>query len=111
MGKQVWQASDGELFNTEEECLRHEKSNHFLNDMDNNQQFSRNEERWEMQKNFSRDFLRGFKTIGSFWNYSNSFRTLADILDGKRPDLPKDIPIDSENKRKLLPASRKKVKK
>ncbi len=107
MGKQVWQANDGELFETEEECLRHERAGHILLDLNNREQYARNEERWELQKNFSRYFLEGFQRIESFWNYSESFRTLADILDGKRPDLPKEIQDKSKNKKKLLPAAKK----
>ena len=89
MGKQVWQAKDGELFDTEEECLRHERASQFLSDLNNKEQYARNEERWGIQKNFSRDFLNGFQGVETFWNYADSFRTLADILDGKRTDLPK----------------------
>ena len=108
MGKQVWQAKDGELFDTEEECLRHERASHFLIDLNNSEQFARNEERWGLQKNFSRNFLEGFQRIENFWNYAASFRTLADILDGKRPDLPKPPPVSPQSKRKLLPASQRK---
>ena len=89
MGKNVWQSDDGKLFDTEEECLRHERASLFLTDLNNGEQYARNEERWEMQTNFSRHFFEGFQSINSFWNYAKSFRTLADILDGKRPDLPK----------------------
>ncbi len=108
MGKQVWQAEDGELFESEEECLRHERANLFLIDMNNSEQYARNEERWGLQKNFSRNFLAGFQCIESFWSYAESFRILADILDNKRPDLPKEIPTALENKAKLLPASKRK---
>ena len=108
MGKQVWQAKDGKLFDTEEECLRHERAGLLLVDLNNNEQYARNEERWGMQKNFSRDFLGGFQRIENFWNYAESFRTLADILDGKRTDLPKDIPISSNSNKKLLSASKRK---
>ena len=94
MGKNVWQANDGELFDTEEDCLRHERSSQFLNDLNNDEQYATNEERWEMQQNFSRHFLGGFKSIENFWNYAESFRTLADILDGKRSDLPKESPLE-----------------
>ncbi len=110
MSKQVWQAKDGELFDTEEECLRHERASLFLTDMNSREQYARNEERWGMQKNFSRHFLSGFQSIESFWNYSESFRTLGDVLDGKRPDLPKEIPNPNQAKKKLLPASKRKAK-
>ena len=90
MSKNVWQADDGELFDTEEDCLRHERASLFLVDLKNNEKFARNEERWGMQKNFSRFFLEGFQCIENFWTYADSFRTLADILDGKRSDLPKE---------------------
>ena len=105
MGKNVWQSDDGELFDTEEDCLRHERANLFLIDLNNSEQYARNEERWGIQKNFSRYFLEGFQTIENFWNYAESFRTLADILDGKRPDLPSGIA--SQGKRKLLPAAKR----
>ncbi len=109
MGKQVWQAPDGELFDTEEACLRHERASAFFIDMNNSEQYARNEERWGIQKNFSRFFLCGFQRVEDFWNYAESFRSLADILDGKRSDLPKDIPSkSSQAKRKLLPASKRK---
>ena len=39
----------------------------------------RNENRWGMQKDFSRHFLDGFQHKDDFWKYSDSFRTLADI--------------------------------
>ena len=92
MGKQVWQAQDGELFDAEADCLRHERASLFLIDMNHREEYERNEERWEVQKNFSRHFLAGFQRRENFWNYAESFRTLADVLDGKRPDLPKDEP-------------------
>ncbi len=107
MGKQVWQAQDGELFDTEEECLRHERAALLLGDMNNNEQYARNEERWSLQKNFSRSFLGGFQRIENFWNYAESFRTVADILDGKRPDLPKEVAVSPKSKKKLLPASKR----
>ena len=111
MGKQVWQSTDGKLFDTEEECLRHERASCFLIDMNKSEQYRRNEQRWSLQENFSRHFLDGFKRIEDFWNYAESFRTLGDILDGKRPDLPKDPPTLSQSKEKLLPASKRKPKK
>ena len=111
MGKQVWQAKDGELFDTEEECLRHERASNFLIDLTNSEKYARNEERWGLQKNFSRYFLGGFSRVENFWNFAESFRTLADILDGKRPDLPKELPSPSSGKRKLLPASKRKPNK
>ncbi len=89
MPKQIWQSKDGELFDSEEECLRHENASQFLVEMNHNE-YERNERRWGVQKNFSRHFLNGFQRKESFWNYAESFRTLADILDGKRADLPKD---------------------
>ena len=88
MPKQIWQAKDGELFDSEEDCLRHESASLFLVDM-NNSEYEKNENRWDVQKNFSRHFIGGFQRKESFWNYADSFRVLADILDGKRPDLPK----------------------
>ena len=108
MGKQVWQAKDGALFDTEVECLRHERASLFFADIKNSEKFRQNEERWGLQKDFSRKFLGGFQCISDFWNYADSFRILADILDGKRVDLPKELPAKSQNKRKLLPASKKK---
>ncbi len=92
MGKQVWQAKDGELFENEEDCLRHETATLFLMDMSQSEQYGLNEERWEVQRNFSRHFLSGFQRKEAFWNYADSFRLLADILDGKTPDLPKQVP-------------------
>ncbi len=92
MGKQVWQAKDGELFEAEEDCLRHERASLFLADMSQSEEYERNEARWEVQRNFSRHFLEGFQRKENFWNYADSFRTLADILEGKRPELPKDDP-------------------
>ncbi len=89
MPKQIWQSKDGELFDSEEECLRHENASQFLVEMNHNE-YERNERRWGVQKNFSRHFLNGFQRKESFWNYAESFRVLADILDGKRPDLPKE---------------------
>ena len=89
MGKNVWQSDDGKLFDTEEECLRHERASLFWTDLNNGEQYAKNEERWEMQTNFSRYFLEGFQSTDNFWSYAKSFRTLSDILDGKRPDLPK----------------------
>ena len=35
MGKRVWQANDGELFESEEECHRHERASLLLIDMNN----------------------------------------------------------------------------
>ena len=95
MPKQIWQANDGELFDSEEDCLRHENASLFLIDM-NHSEYEKNEARWGVQKNFSRHFLNGFQRKENFWNYAESFRTLAEILDGKRPDLPKK---ESEEKR------------
>ena len=89
MPKQIWQAKDGELFDSEEDCIRHENATLFLVDM-NESEYEKNEARWEVQKNFSRHFINGFQRKESFWNYADSFRILADILDGKRPDLPKE---------------------
>ena len=89
MPKQIWQAKDGELFDSEEDCIRHENATLFLVDM-NESEYEKNERRWEVQKNFSRHFINGFQRKESFWNYADSFRILADILDGKRPDLPKE---------------------
>ena len=94
MGKQVWQANDGELFESEEDCLRHERASLFLIDM-NHSEYEQNENRWGVQRNFSRHFLNGFQRKESFWNYAESFRTLADILDGKRTDLPKQEGIEA----------------
>ncbi len=91
MSKQVWQAQDGELFDSEEECLLHERASLFLVDM-NHSESDRNERRWGMQKNFSRFFLEGFQRKEDFWKYADSFRILADILDGKRLDLPRNNP-------------------
>ncbi len=88
MPKQIWQAKDGELFDSEEDCLRHENASLFLVDM-NQSEYEEYERRWGVQKNFSRHFLNGFQRKDNFWNYAESFRTLADILEGKRPDLPK----------------------
>ncbi len=107
MGKQVWQAKDGELFDTEEECLRLERAILFLIDMNNIEALERNEERWGLQKNFSRHFLSGFQRKETFWNYAESFRILADILDGKRPDLPIGDESGAQSKKKLLPASKR----
>ncbi len=111
MGKQVWQAQDGALFDSEEECLRHERASLFLVDMNNSDQYRKHEERWGLQENFSRYFLAGFNRIEDFWNYADSFKTLGDILAGKRPDLPKDmikkIPAASQAKRKLLPSAKR----
>ena len=106
MPKQIWQANDGELFDSEEDCIRHENAILFLVDM-NNENYEHNEKRWGGQKNFSRHFLGGFQRKESFWNYAESFRTLADILDGKRPDLPMEQNKLPKPKNKLLPASRK----
>ena len=108
MVKQVWQSKDGMLFDTEDACLRHEIAREFFIDMTNSEQFARNEERWGMQKNFSRYFLEGFQCVDNFWNYSESFRTLADVLDRKSLDLPKEIPTSSQGKKKLLPAAKRK---
>ncbi len=108
MGKQVWQANDGALFDTEEECLRHERASVFWVDMNNSEQYAMNEERWGLQKNFSRHFLGGFQGVETFWNYAQSFRTLADVLDGKLPGLPKAAPAEAKGKRKLLPAASRK---
>ena len=91
MPKHVWQSKDGELFDSEEECLLHERASLFLIDMENDE-YERNEKRWGMQRNFSRHFLSGFKRKDAFWKYALSFRTLADILDGKRLDLPRNNP-------------------
>ncbi len=96
MGKQVWQAKDGELFDSEEDCLRHESACLFLVDM-NHGEYERNEKRWGLQKNFSRHFLAGFQRKENFWNYAESFRTLADVLDGKRPDLPMDEMLEEKH--------------
>ena len=109
MGKQVWQAKDGALFDTEEDCLRHERGSSFLIDMHNSEKYEENEHRWGLQKNFSRHFLGGFQRLENFWNYADSFRTLADILDGNRPDLP--LQGGSQTKRKLLPASKRRREK
>ena len=108
MGKQVWQAKDGELFDTEAECLRHERASLFFIDMGNGEQYARNEECWGMQKNFSRHFLGGFKRIEDCGNYAESVRTLADILDGKRSDLPQEVLPPPQSRKKLLPASKRK---
>jgi len=97
MPKQIWQANDGELFDSEEDCVRHENASLFLVDM-NNENYEKNEERWGVQKNFSRHFLGGFQRKETFWNYAESFRALADILDGNRPDLPKEEFQDKEYK-------------
>ncbi len=105
MGKQVWQANDGKLFETEEECLRHERASLFFFDLNQTENFEKNEQRWGLQANFSRHFLGGFQRVESFWQFSESFRTLADILDGVRSDLPKEIPSSNKTKKKLLPAS------
>lgn len=94
MPKQIWQAKDGELFETEEDCLRHENATSFLVDM-NHSEYEKNEQRWGMQKNFSRHFLNGFQRKENFWNYAESFRTLAEILDGNRTDLPKEVTLES----------------
>ena len=91
MSKSVWQANDGQLFETEEECLRHERASLFLRYMDHAES-ERNERRWGMQKEFSRHFLDGFRSKESFWKYAESFRILAEILDGKRKDLPRNNP-------------------
>ena len=91
MSKQVWQAKDGELFSSEAECLLHERASLFLTDMEH-EEHERNEKRWGMQTNFSRHFLEGFKRKDDFWKYAESFRTLADVLDGKRLDLPRNNP-------------------
>ena len=107
MSKQVWQANDGQLFETEEECLRHERASLFFFDINQSDQYETNEARWGLQENFSRPFLSGFHRVESFWKYSESFRTLADLLDGDRSDLPKDIPSSSRSKKKLLPASKR----
>ena len=109
MVKQVWQAKDGELFETEEECLRHERATLILLEMNNREQYARNEKRWGLEKNFSRHLLEGFQRVEDFWEYAKSFRTLADILDGKRPDLPKEIATASQSKKKLLPAAKRKM--
>ncbi len=107
MGKQVWQAKDGALFETEEECLRHERASLILIQMNDTEKYIENEKCWGFQENFSRHFLGGFQRKESFWNYAESFRTLADILDGKRPDLPMEQNKLPKAKNKLLPASRK----
>ena len=88
MPKQIWQATDGELFDSEEDCLRHESATRFLVDM-NHSEYERCEKRWGMQKNFSRHFLNGFQRKENFWNYAESFRTLAEILDGNSPTFSK----------------------
>ena len=97
MPKQIWQSKDGELFDSEEECLRHENASQFLVEMNHNE-YERNERRWGVQKNFSRHFLNGFQRKESFWNYAESFRTLADILDGKRADLPQNETTEEKSK-------------
>ena len=99
MSKQIWQANDGELFDSEEDCLRHENATLFLVEM-NDSEYEKNETRWGVQKNFSRHFINGFQRKESFWNYADSFRTLADILDGKRTDLPKGEVDQKKDKKK-----------
>ncbi len=101
MGKQVWQAKDGELFECEEDCLRHERASHFLIDM-NHSEYENNEQRWGVQRNFSRHFLNGFQRKENFWNYAESFRTLADILDGNRNDLPIEASNQESKEREEL---------
>ena len=107
MSKQVWQAKDAELFETEEECLRHERACLILIQMNDTENYIENEKCVGLQENFSRHFLGGCQRKESFWNYAESFRTLADILDGKRPDLPMEKNKLPKVKNKLLPASRK----
>ncbi len=111
MVKQVWQSKDGALFDTEDDCLRHERASSFLAEIQSSDQYRRNEERWELQENFSRSFLEGFQRVEDFWNYAESFRVLSDILDGKRPDLPKEIQAKSQRNKKLLPASKRRTAK
>ncbi len=41
MPKQVWQAKDGELFDSEEDCLRHESASRFLVEM-NEDEYEKN---------------------------------------------------------------------
>jgi len=107
MPKQIWQAKDGELFDSEEDCLRHENATLFLVDM-NHDEYERTEKRWGMQKNFSRHFLNGFQRKEAFWNYAQSFRALADILDGKRLDLPKEDLTESKEPRSKARTKRSK---
>ena len=109
MPKQIWQANDGELFDSEEDCRRHENASLFLVDM-NNENYEHNEKRWGVQKNFTRHFLNGFQRKESFWNYADSFRALADILDGKRSDLPKQELQKNEHKEKRKEDTIKKKK-
>ena len=99
MSKQIWQANDGELFDSEEDCIRHENATLFLVEM-NASEYEAKERRWGVQKNFSRHFINGFQRKENFWNYAESFRVLADILDGKRPDLPKEEAAQSKDNQK-----------
>ena len=38
MPKQIWQAKDGELFDSEEDCIRHENATLFLVEMNHSEQ-------------------------------------------------------------------------
>ena len=84
MPQQVWKANDGQIFDSEKECVLYEYTKDQLTVIGN---YAIDED-WDMHEGFF-DLLYDSWDPETWWRYAKSFRTLVDILDGKRPDLPK----------------------
>ena len=89
MPKQVWQANDGTIFDTEKECQEYERLEELLSDLIGDLQSI---ELYETDHSERWDFKEGFFTNMINWNrgdlirHKEDFRRLADLLDCKVPN-------------------------
>ena len=91
MPKQVWQADDGTIFDSEQKCQEYENKKNLLNDLCWDIQIAI--EGGDQQKviedwGFSEDFFNLFDAISKedLIKYKEDFRRLADCVDGQIPN-------------------------
>ena len=91
MPKQVWEAADGTIFETEEECLAWEKLANHLRALMREEAYREEEygDGSEVEKAYGMKSLFGWKLKNGFDNaeqlieYRESFHGLVDLLNGK----------------------------
>ena len=85
MPRQVWQAEDGTIFDTEKECQEYERLEELLLNLISDLQYAEDDndysERWDFKKGFFTNMINWSK--GDLIRHKEDFRRLADYLDGK----------------------------
>ncbi len=88
MPKQVQQADDGTIFDTEKECQEYERLEELLlnliSDLQSAEDNSDYSERWHFKEGFFTNMINWNR--GDLIRHKEDFRRLADLLDCKLPN-------------------------